>query len=264
MGDTVKVSLDNRIALVTLNRPGAYNALDLELTDSFASTMCALATDDGVRGIVITGEGKGFCAGGDLKWVSSFPDGPTAAFHQLAARLHLSVTEIRRMAKPVIAAVNGPAAGAGFTLALACDFRVMDESAFFRQAYTSSGLCIDGGGTFTLPRMVGLARSLEIAAFDEPISAPNALEWGLVTRVCEEGRCVSEATAMALQIAGGSLHSFGLAKKLLTDSFETPFEAQIEREREGLCECGGHPEGLEGLAAFVEKRKPDFSGGTRA
>src|SRR5262249_53668232 len=157
------------VALVRLNRPAAFNAFDLDMAQSLAEQMIALASDRGVHAIVITGEGKAFCAGGDLRWASSFAQGSAAAFHELAARFHLAITEIRRMRKPVIAAVNGVAAGGGFSLALACDFRILARSAVLRQGYTSSGLCIDGGGTFTLPRLVGLARALEIAALDRPI-----------------------------------------------------------------------------------------------
>jgi 2-(1,2-epoxy-1,2-dihydrophenyl)acetyl-CoA isomerase len=127
--------------------------------------------------------------------VTSFPQGPAGAFHLLAARFHLAVLEIRRMAKPVVAAVNGVAAGGGFSLALACDFRVMAESAVLRQAYTSSGLSIDGGGTFTLPRLVGCARALEIVAFDAPIPAQQAAAWGLATKVVADGAAVDEAGA---------------------------------------------------------------------
>jgi 2-(1,2-epoxy-1,2-dihydrophenyl)acetyl-CoA isomerase len=163
------------------------------------------------------------------------------------------------MKKPVIAAINGIAAGAGFSLALACDFRIIEKSAILRQAYTSNGLCIDGGGTFILPRIVGLARSLEIAAFDNPISAHQALEWGLVTKVVDDGKALEESINMLNILAKGSLHSFGWSKKLLTDSFNNSFESHLELEREGLSDCANHSDGQEGLNAFVEKRKPKFS-----
>ena len=258
MVETVCVELERQIAKVLLNRPETFNAFDLDMIELFASRLTALAVDDSVRGVVISGAGKAFCAGGDLRWAHSFPQGPSTAFHTLAARFHQAILEIRRMGKPVIAAVNGMAAGGGFSLALACDFRVMDKSAVLRQAYTSNGLCIDGGGTFTLPRLVGLARALEIAAFDRVISSEQALAWGLTTKIVEDGRSVEEALQMARELASGSLNSFGWSKRLLTDSFTTAFEAQIERERIGLCSCAAHPDGKEGLQAFVEKRKPAF------
>jgi len=258
MAETVCVELDRQVATVLLNRPETFNAFDLDMVGLFASRLTTLAVDNSVRGIVISGAGKAFCVGGDLRWAHSFPHGPSPAFHTLATRFHQAVLEIRRMNKPVIAAVNGIAAGGGFSLALACDFRVMDKSAILRQAYTSNGLSIDGGGTFMLPRLVGLARALEIIAFDKPISSEQALAWGLTTKVVEDGRSVEEAVEMAHELASGSLNSFGWSKQLLTDSFNMAFEAQIERERAGLCSCAAHPDGKEGLQAFVEKRKPVF------
>jgi 2-(1,2-epoxy-1,2-dihydrophenyl)acetyl-CoA isomerase len=258
MSDAVKVEKAGAITKLVLNRPAAYNALDEDMVEGLATGLTALAGDKAARGIVITGAGKAFCSGGDLRWVSAHPRGAGGAFHALAARFHLAVLEIRRMAKPVVAALNGVAAGGGFSLALACDFRVMAESAVLRQAYTASGLSIDGGGTFTLPRLVGCARALEIVAFDPPIPARQALEWGLATKVVADGTAVDEAVALAERIAAGSLHSYGWSKRLLGASFDTPLEAQLEREREALTVCGGHPDGQEGLRAFVEKRKPSF------
>lgn len=258
MSNSIKVDTRGEVALVLFNRPKVYNAFDLESISSLAEHLISLAVDDGVRGVVITGEGTVFCAGGDLKWAIGWPQGPAAAFHNLAARYHQAILEIRRMRKPVIAAINGAAAGGGFSLALACDFRVMAKSAVLRQAYTSNGLSIDGGGTFTLPRLVGPARALEIAAFDKPISADQALAWGLVTRVVEDGRALDEALDMANDLAQRSLHSFGHSKQLLNDSFNNAFEEQLELERASLRSAAAHPNGKEGLTAFVEKRKPVF------
>jgi 2-(1,2-epoxy-1,2-dihydrophenyl)acetyl-CoA isomerase len=258
MNDSIAVTTKNGIAVVMLNRADAFNAFDLVMGERFAGNLVALASERRVRGIVISGVGKAFCAGGDLKWALSLGSGAAAAFHQLAGHFHLAITEIRRMPKPVIAAINGVAAGGGFSLALACDFRVMAKSAVLRQAYTSSGLCMDGGGTFTLPRLVGLARALEIAAFDQPIPAEQALSWGLVTRIVEDGTALEAGVKMAEELAQKSLNAFGLAKQLLTDSFDTSFETQIERERQALSACAEHPEGQEGLKAFAEKRKPRY------
>ena len=258
MSEQVKITRDDSIATVLLDRPDAFNALGLEMVETLVARLITLSADESVRAVVITGAGKAFCAGGDLKWALGHPLGAPAAFHELAGRFHLAVTEIRRMRKPAIAAVNGVAAGGGFSLALACDFRVMAESAVLKQAYTSSGLCIDGSGTFTLPRIVGLARALEIAAFDRPISSEQALAWGLATRVVRDGAARDEALAMARELAQGSVNSFGSVKRLFTDSFDTSFETQIERERKELAVCAAHPDGREGLKAFAGKRKPRF------
>ena len=258
MNDLIEVKQHDAITKVILNRPEAFNAFNFEMVSQLAAQMTALAADTSVHGVVITGKGKAFCAGGDLKWALNHANGPAAAFHTLAAQFHLAIVEIRRMKKPVIAAINGVAAGGGFSLALACDFRVMDESAVLNQAYTSAGLCINGGGTFTLPRLVGYARALEIAAFDQPISSAMALDWGLVTRVAAQGLALEEAMAMAHELSRRSLNSFAWTKKLITDAYNTPFETQIETERAALEACADHADGREGLTAFVEKRKPEF------
>jgi 2-(1,2-epoxy-1,2-dihydrophenyl)acetyl-CoA isomerase len=259
MSELIKLTKNEGIATLLLSRPQAFNALDLDLMELLARNLVRIAMDDTVLVLVISGEGKAFCAGGDLKWMLEHPDGPPRALHQLAGHFHQGMLEIRRMRKPVIAAVNGVAAGGGFSLAMACDFRIMARSATFKQAYTSAGLCIDGGGTFALPRLVGLARAMEIIGFDKPISSEQALAWGLATRVVDDGRVLEEASNMARELMKGSLHSFGWCKELVTDSFNTPFETQIEHERFALSACAAHNDGKEGLNAFVEKRKPAFN-----
>ena len=259
MNEPIKTTVLGEIATVIIDRPHVFNAFDLDTISILASDLINLAANESVKGVVISGGGKVFCAGGDLKWVRSWPQGPAAALHNLAARYHQAILEIRRMKKPVIAAINGPAAGGGFSLALACDFRVMERSAAFRQAYTSSGLSIDGAGTFNLPRLVGLAKALEIAAFDRPIPSEKALEWGLVTKVVEDGLALEESTKMAHELAQKSLHSFGLSKRLLTDSFNHSLEEHLEYEREFLSLAGDHRDGREGVSAFVEKRIPVFN-----
>jgi 2-(1,2-epoxy-1,2-dihydrophenyl)acetyl-CoA isomerase len=246
------------ILQITLNRQDAYNALNLEMMEMLAETLSSAAVDRSVKGILLTGSGKAFCAGGDLKWISQQNEEAGSVLYRLAPRFHLSITEIRRMEKPVVAAINGIAAGGGFSLALACDFRVMAESAILRQAYTSSGLSIDGGGSFALPRLVGLARAMEIMAFDQPISSTQALQWGLVTRVVPDEQVVPEALAMLEQLSQSALHSFAWSKKLMTDSFNNTLETQLELERRGISDCATHANGREGIKAFVEKRKPAF------
>jgi 2-(1,2-epoxy-1,2-dihydrophenyl)acetyl-CoA isomerase len=256
----LRVAVTDTLATLTLARPERYNALDVDLAQQLAASLIQLQSDPSVRAIVLTGAGEAFCAGGDLKWVTAHPRGLAAGFHELAAYVNVCVTEIRRMDKPVIAAINGVAAGGGFSLALACDFRVMATSARLRQGYTSNGLCIDGGGTFMLPRLVGLARALEIAAFDEPIDADRALAWGLVTRLAAPAAVVNDATAMARDLSRRSLSAFRLSKRLLTTSFETPLEAQLELERQGIAESAAHADGVEGVRAFLSKTAPRYAG----
>lgn len=259
MDEQVKLEIRNGIGVITLNRTEAFNAFHAPMIGNLAEKLIGLSSHTKVVGVVLTGAGKAFCAGGDLKWLSTSGMSHGAAFHALAAAYHQAIVEIRRMPKPVVAAVNGLAAGGGFSMALACDFRVMDKSAIFRQAYTSNGLSVDGGGTFTLPRLVGLAKAMEILAFDRPISAEQALTWGLVTEVVENGQAVNRALDMVQEITKLPLSSFRASKKLLTDSFHTPFEHQLEKEREFLAWCADHPNGQEGIKAFLEKRSPVYN-----
>lgn len=258
MTDSVLTQLDENILHITLNRPEAYNAMNFELMKMLGEALSRAATDSNVKGVLLTGSGKAFCAGGDLKWISQQNQEAGSVLYQLAPQFHLSIIEIRRMEKPVVAAINGIAAGGGFSLALACDFRVIAESAVLRQAYTSSGLSIDGGGSFALPRLVGLARAMEIMTFDNPISSARALEWGLVTKVVPDADVLPEAVAMLHSIIRGALHSFGWSKKLMIHSFNNSLETQLELERQGISDCAAHPNGQEGIRAFVEKRKPSF------
>lgn len=258
MNDSVLTREHEDILEITLNRPDVYNALNLDMVEILAETLSSAATDGSIKGIMLTGKGKAFCAGGDLKWISQQAEEAGSVLYRLAPQFHLSVIEIRRMEKPVVAAINGIAAGGGFSLALACDFRVMGESTTLRQAYTSSGLSIDGGGSFALPRLVGLARAMEIMAFDQPISAKQALEWGLVTKVVADDQVVSVGLAMLNELTKTSLHSFAWSKKLMTQSFNNTLETQLELERQGISDCAAHPNGQEGIRAFVEKRKPSF------
>jgi 2-(1,2-epoxy-1,2-dihydrophenyl)acetyl-CoA isomerase len=259
MPDAAYIDRDGAIATVILNRPERLNALDLNMATLLVRYLQRLAHDD-ASSVIITGSGRGFCAGGDLAWAAAYPGGPANGFHVLASHLHQAVLEIHRSGKPVIAAVNGVAAGAGFSLALACDFRVLDETATLRQAYTSSGLSIDGGGTFMLPRLVGLARALEIAAFDEPIDAGHAASAGLATRIARTGEALDDARALAHELQARSLASFAASKYLLRRSAETPLEVQLERERAGIVACARTAEGAEGINAFTGKRTPDFPG----
>ena len=259
MGETVKVEVTDGIARITINRPKSFNAFNLETIQIFAQRLIELSAEPSVLGVVMTGKGKAFCAGGDLKWVADYGKTYGECFHELAASYHQAILEIRRMPKPVVAAINGLAAGGGFSMALACDFRIMEASAVLRQGYTTNGLSIDGGGTFTLPRMVGLARAMEIAAFDRPISSEQALSWGLVTEVVEDGEAMKKAIELALDMKKRSLSSFVASKRLINDSFNTSFETQIEKERDALSWSAEQPNGREGIAAFLEKRKPVYN-----
>jgi 2-(1,2-epoxy-1,2-dihydrophenyl)acetyl-CoA isomerase len=258
MKEYVLLEVSEGIAKLTLNQPKTLNAFGLDRIQILSETLIALALDKGVVCVIITGEEKAFCAGADLKWLSGYGKSYGEALHELTARYHQAILEIRRMPKPVIAAINGIAAGGGFSLALACDFRIMEASAVLKQVYTTNGLSIDGGGSFALPRLVGLARAMEIMAFDRPISSEQALSWGLVTEVVEDGQSLKRAIELTTDMKRVPLTSFAACKKLMIDSFHTSFENQLERERDSLAWCADHPNGREGVAAFLEKRRPTY------
>lgn len=243
---------------VILNRSKSLNALNLQLLKELTEILINISSDPSIRGVLLSGRGRAFCAGGDLKWALEYSKDPGISMYVLAGQLNRAVLEIRNMGKPVVALINGSAAGAGFTLALACDFRIMERSAFFQLAYTTNGLCIDGGGTFNLARLVGIARAMEMVAFDERISSDKALEWGLVNQVVEDGSGRDTTIKMLQRLAERSLHAFSCCKELLNQAFKNDFERQIELERLKITECARHGDGQEGLRAFVEKRPPRF------
>ena len=259
MDEAVKLDISNGVAKVTLNRPDVFNSFGLDMIQLLIEKLMKVARDKLVRGVIITGEGKAFCTGADLKWLAGYRQSYGDAFYELAPKYHQTILEIHRMGKPVIAAINGITAGGGFSMALACDFRVMEASATLRHAYTTNGLSIDGGGTFTLPRLVGIAKAMEIAILDKPISGKEALSLGLVTYVVEDGQSVKRALQLLEEIQQIPVSSFAASKKLIVDSFNNSLEEQLEKEREALSWCAEQPGGREGVAAFLEKRTPVYT-----
>ena len=255
----IETEVNENIAIVTINRQAEYNSFDEATLKVFADTMIQLALEDQVKAVIITGKGKSFSGGGDLKTAINTKGGVSATFYNIAHFIHVAVLEIRKMAKPVIAAINGTAAGGGFSLALACDFRIMSTSAKLKQAYTSNGLSMDGGGTFTLPRLVGYAKAIEIAYLDEIITSDKALKMGLVNKVVAPEDLLKTALDLARKYKNVSVNSFGISKRLFNDSFTNSLEKQMELEREWIALAASHKDGLEGVQAFIEKRKPDFS-----
>jgi 2-(1,2-epoxy-1,2-dihydrophenyl)acetyl-CoA isomerase len=186
------------------------------------------------------------------------PENPGDSFLALTEVLHGCIQQIREMSKPVIAAINGPAAGAGLFLALACDFRLMADSAYLKQANTSQGLSIPAGGTFTLPRLVGLARALEIALLDERIFASRAFELGLVNRVTPETGLLDEARTIAYRMAQMPVKTLGRVKRLMNQAFDVSLEEQLQQEQQEIAESANSVEGREGITAFLGKRRPDY------
>lgn len=248
-----------QVAVIRLNRPDVFNAADIGLFEDLIRALEACTVDDEVKVVVITGNGKAFCAGGDLSMFSAFPD-PGEGIRQLTKRFHFVISGIRRIPKPVIAMINGTAAGGGFSLAVACDLRICASSAKFRQAYTSSGLAPDGAWTLLVPLLVGFGKASELAYLDPVFGAKDALAMGLVNRVVEDGELERETRRIALQLARGATRAQAIVKENLNNAMLGLLERTLEMERDGIIRAGKTRDAREGISAFLERRPPAFSG----
>jgi 2-(1,2-epoxy-1,2-dihydrophenyl)acetyl-CoA isomerase len=253
----LRVETAEGIATVTLDRPDALNALTIPLKEALIAAFTSLAADRQVRAIVLTGAGRAFCAGQDLKERLD-PDAPPLDV-ELRERYNPLVRAIRGAPQPVIAAVNGVAAGAGASLAFACDLRIAADSARFVLAFGQIGLIPDTGATWTLQRLVGASKAAEIALLNEPVAADEAARIGLVSRVVPAAALAAEAHAIAVRLAALSSGALARTKRALQAAATSSFEEALELEATLQGEAGGHPDHAEGIAAFVEKRPPRFS-----
>jgi len=244
---------------LTLNRPDRLNAFDDELKSEFLSAIQAAAADSSVRAVLITGAGRGFCAGQDLAAVAVDDDGASIGA-TVAHFYNPLIAAIRSMEKPVICAVNGVAAGAGANLALACDIVVAARSAKFIQAFSSIGLTPDAGGSWLLPRLIGDARARAIIMLGTPVPAEQAEAWGLIWKAVEDAQLEAEAEALATALADRPTKALANTKKLLDTSFSAALADQLEREAESQGHMARTADHKEGLAAFMEKRQPGFKG----
>lgn len=261
--EPVLMSVQGNVATVTLNRPEVLNALNLASGEALVRTIETCRDDDRVRAVVLTGAGRGFCAGGDVKAMGEglrAGKDPATFFRDLTVPLHRLILDLRNMEKPIVAAINGPAGGAGVSLAAACDLRLAAETATFRQAYTSIGLTPDGGWTALIPPIIGPAKAMELLLLDPVLDAWQALALGLVHEVVPGANLMERANAVAARLAQGPSVAFGGAKALLNAALFPNLEAQLERERQRIILQGGTADFREGVAAFVEKRAPRFRG----
>jgi 2-(1,2-epoxy-1,2-dihydrophenyl)acetyl-CoA isomerase len=249
------------VGRVTLNRPDTLNAWTAELGRALKGIVEGGAAQDSVRAVLITGAGRGFSSGADLKaGFDSAEDGRPDIRKELTELYHPAILGIRQLAKPVIAAVNGPAVGIGCSLALACDLVMAAESAFFSLAFVNIGLMPDGGATAFVPPAVGKARAFQMALLGDRIVAAQALDWGLVNWVYPDDRLLDEATSLAQQMAVGPTRSYASAKQALNRSIYGGLTAQLELEAELQHALGRTNDFIEGAAAFVERRAPAFGG----
>jgi 2-(1,2-epoxy-1,2-dihydrophenyl)acetyl-CoA isomerase len=259
--ETILFDVDENIATVTMNRPEAMNALSPQLGEELVDAVTRCHADSNVRAVVIKGAGRAFCAGGDLKSFSDFLQAdPVTAFRTFASRVHIGIVEIRHMEKPVIAQVHGVAAGAGMSLALACDLTIAAESARFIMAYRRVGLSPDGSSTYFLPRLVGPKKALEIFYTGDPIAAPEAERLGLINRVVPDADLEKETRALARRLAQGPTLALGRAKELVYRSLGETLETQLEHERDFIALSSTSEDFQEGVQAFIQKREPKFRG----
>ena len=259
--ETVNYSVENGVAKVTMNRPEALNALSLQLTLDLAAAI-RQAIVDNARAVILTGNGRAFCSGGDLREMQSMweKEGRIEAFLEVPlAALHDVILLIRETPIPFIAAVNGVCAGAGTNFALACDVIVAADDAVFREAFVRIGLSPDCGGTFFLPRAVGEKVAAELFMTGDAVNATRAAEIGMVNRVVAGGSLLVEAGKLAAKLAAGPTGSIGRIKRMLNATFSNTLAEQLALEHECQIESGKADDFKEGIAAFFEKRPPNFS-----
>lgn len=262
--ETVNLSLaGDGAARIELNRPQALNAWNQQLGADLLTTLRSVAEDEGVRAVSITGAGRAFSSGADLKDFSGArakSDGTPDVYGMLTERYHPIMQLIREMPKPVVSIVNGPAAGIGCSLALCCDLVMAAESAYFLLAFVNIGLVPDGGSSLLVPSRAGKARAMEMAMLGERVPAAQALEWGLINRVVPDERLEESADELLGRLAAGPTRSYAGIKRQLNSWIYARMGEQLELEARIQEEMAGSPDFIEGVTAFVEKRPPRFSG----
>jgi 2-(1,2-epoxy-1,2-dihydrophenyl)acetyl-CoA isomerase len=259
--ETVIWEQSGGVGRLTLNRPETLNAWTAEFGSELLSVVEGEAAEDSVRAVLLTGAGRGFSSGADLKaGFDPAEDGMPDIRKELHEIYHPAIAGIRRLPKPVVAAVNGPAVGIGCSLALACDLVMAAESAFFGLAFVNIGLMPDGGSTALVPPAVGKARAFQMALLGERIPAPQALDWGLVNWVYPDDRLMGEASALVERLAAGPTRSYASSKQALNNFIYGDLDAQLHLEAELQHALGRTADFLEGTSAFVEKRAPAFRG----
>jgi 2-(1,2-epoxy-1,2-dihydrophenyl)acetyl-CoA isomerase len=259
----VQTATADGVCTITLNRPAALNALNQDLAVGLRDTVLAAEQDQSARCLVIRG-GQNFMAGGDVKWFDDLvrsrpPAQNRIEFERFAGDVHSVIVSLRRMPKPVVASVRGAAAGFGMSLMLACDLAIAADNAYFSLAYSLIGASPDGGSTFALPRIVGAKKAMEIALLSDRFDAATAERLGLVNRVVPTAALEDETARLAARLAGGPTAVYGRTKQLLNAALNSSLESQLQREAEAFAQSASEPAFAEGVRAFIEKRKPQWS-----
>ncbi len=267
MPETVNLDIADGVATVELNRPDALNAWNYQLGEDLRETLESVSADDAIRCVLMTGSGRAFSSGADLAETrdgassdSVDEDGNFDLSKRLRERYHPIIHAVRDMPKPVISAVNGPAAGIGCSLALSADLVIAAHSAFFLLAFVNIGLVPDGGSTAFVPARIGLARAAEMMMLGERVGADKALDWGLVNKVVPDESLGSESRALAARLAKGPTRSYAGSKALLNRRVYADLDGQLQAEADGQRDMGRSQDFIEGVMAFAEKRQPEFKG----
>ncbi len=257
---TLEFSIENSVGIIKLNRPDSANGLNMQMANELMQVAIQCEENTDVRAVLLTANGKMFSAGGDLKSFASFGDEISGKIKELMVYMHSAISRFARMDAPVIIAVNGMAAGAGFSIACTGDIVYAAESAKFTMAYTAAGLSPDGSASYYLPRLVGLRRTQELMLSNRRLTAQEALDWGILTNVFADQDLYDEALKTATQLAQGPTKAYGTVKKLLLSSSQESLETQMELEAQGMGAMSSSHDGAEGITAFLEKRHPQFNG----
>jgi 2-(1,2-epoxy-1,2-dihydrophenyl)acetyl-CoA isomerase len=260
MSDAILLERQGAVATITLNRPDAGNAIDLPIARALLEAAIACDEDPAVRCVLLTGAGRLFCVGGDVAAFARQSERLPAYIKEITTYLHGALVRFARMGKPMVTAINGPAAGAGIGLAAIGDIALAAPEAHFTLAYTAIGMSPDGGATWLLPRLIGMRRTQELVLRNRRVQAGEAAEIGLVTRVTESGQTLAEASALAEELAAGATSAFGTSRRLLLDSLSASLETQLDAESRGIAGQARNADGREGIAAFLGKRPPIFTG----
>jgi len=258
--ETLIVERREGVAHLTLDRPDAANGIDLRMAEELLAAATGLADDPSVRAVLLTGAGARFCGGGDVKGFANLGDGLGHHIREITVPLHAAVSQLVRLDAPVVAAVQGSAAGAGLGLVAASDLVVAAESAKFVMAYTGIGLTPDCSTSWFLPRLVGERRALELALTNRVLSAAEALDWGIVSQVVPDDELTAAAEALAARLGAGPTLAYGATKRLVRTSLEHTLDQHLAIETEAMVRVGQTADGAEGVAAFVEKRPARFRG----
>ena len=247
---------------ITLNRPEAYNAINIQMMEELRTVLLQAERSKTCRAILLTGAEKAFCSGGDVKFFYENVKKKDSdfMFHRLVSTLHDMILVMKQLDKPVVAAINGPAVGAGFSLAAAADLLVATESAYFSLGYLKIGLSPDGSSTFFLPRIFGTHKTFELLALGEKLSATEAKNLGLVAKVFSDSSFEEESLKLAKRLSQLPTKAVGVGKQLIFNSLDHPIETQLNLETQGVKQTAFSQDFFEGISAFVEKRSPNFKG----